>query len=410
MGLLNNGTPIVSTSGAASGSFVDGVAKLRGINTILGRSVIVHGASPDHSAERHAQCVIGLKQIRDPMHPPEPALDDGSSSSETDDAPVRPGPRASCVLQPVETGTTAVSGHVVLAQRLLAPGEPGAGEVSPNGTWITYRDVGPLPGAQAGHHVHAWGDVSAADGSAAGGHFLGACNDSAPCRPSWAAAQEVGMLFNDGFLNGTTTADGWGGQWAVGVAMARDEVVRVLPGRGEEAAATVRGRGVVGRSIVVHAEPAGGAREGQCVIGIADPDRYPSVDCVEGEWSEWGACVCPEGGGSGLAGREERTRPVLTAPVFGGTPCDALSELRPCGPCPRRPRGLAGIVIAIAVGTLVAVGVAVAAWMYYRRRGRPELQHQRLGDDSGTVVVHAPVVDLTPGVAMGRESQSGSVA
>lgn len=254
---------------------------------------------------------------------------------------------------------------------------------------MTYRDVGPLPSASTAHHVHAWGDTSAPDGGAAGGHFLGACNDSVPCRPPWASAQEVGMLFNNGLLNGTRDAEGWGGRWAVGSAQARDGVV--LLQAGDDAA--LRARGVLGRSIVVHAEPSGGAREGQCAIGLADPGLYPAEDCSVGAWGDWGPCDCPDGGGSGLAGVERRTRPVEVQPVFGGQACGPLVEERACGPCPRSKSGDAARVIAGVVGGMVVVALVVAGVYLYRRRA---MQYQ----EDTSRLVQGEVVEMGPAKAL----------
>jgi Cu/Zn superoxide dismutase len=60
VGLLNNGVPLNVTSPTTPTlfTFTETVAKLRGNNTILGRSVVIHGDGVN-SGTRVAQCVIG---------------------------------------------------------------------------------------------------------------------------------------------------------------------------------------------------------------------------------------------------------------------------------------------------------------------------------------------------------------
>ncbi len=60
VGLLDDGKPLVVTGNSASYSFTETVAKLRGVNSIVGRAVIIHGnGSASGSTVRMAQCVIG---------------------------------------------------------------------------------------------------------------------------------------------------------------------------------------------------------------------------------------------------------------------------------------------------------------------------------------------------------------
>jgi complement component 6 len=49
------------------------------------------------------------------------------------------------------------------------------------------------------------------------------------------------------------------------------------------------------------------------------------VDCIESEWSPWGACTTTCG-----TGTHTRSRAVSRAPSFGGTVCHHLSETRAC--------------------------------------------------------------------------------
>eukprot|EP01012_Entosiphon_sulcatum_P049575 TRINITY_DN6820_c0_g1_i6.p1 TRINITY_DN6820_c0_g1~~TRINITY_DN6820_c0_g1_i6.p1 ORF type:complete len:7637 (+),score=112.47 TRINITY_DN6820_c0_g1_i6:5459-28369(+) len=56
-----------------------------------------------------------------------------------------------------------------------------------------------------------------------------------------------------------------------------------------------------------------------------------AVDCVVSDWSQWGACSQPCGGGE-----TKRSRTILTMNSHGGQPCPVLNEYQPCStqPCP----------------------------------------------------------------------------
>lgn len=63
VGRLGNGTHLISATddggvSTASGEFVDNTAKLNGVNSIVGRSIVIHGIEGDSGA-RAAMCVIG---------------------------------------------------------------------------------------------------------------------------------------------------------------------------------------------------------------------------------------------------------------------------------------------------------------------------------------------------------------
>ena len=57
------------------------------------------------------------------------------------------------------------------------------------------------------------------------------------------------------------------------------------------------------------------------------------VDCTLNAWSSWSVCSVTA---CGLSGTQTRTRTVAQAPLYGGTPCDALDEAQACStnPCP----------------------------------------------------------------------------
>lgn len=151
-------------------------------------------------------------------------------------APV--GAKAICVLSP--TDGNKVSGTVTFTQQ-------------EEGVLIEATVNGLSPSAKHGFHIHEFGDISAADGTAAGGHF----------NPSMAdhGAPDASPRHGGDFGNIETDADGVGHYSRV------DKVVQL------------RGRdGVIGRGMIVHADtddlttqPTGnaGARVAQGVIGIA---------------------------------------------------------------------------------------------------------------------------------------------
>jgi len=58
VGQLGNGLSITGDNGIATGSFSDKPAMLDGVNSILGRALIVHGDTTDPLG-RVAQCIIG---------------------------------------------------------------------------------------------------------------------------------------------------------------------------------------------------------------------------------------------------------------------------------------------------------------------------------------------------------------
>lgn len=111
---------------------------------------------------------------------------------------------------------------------------------------------------QHGWHIHTYGDLSLADGTAQGGHFTSPLLDERPHGFPQDKMRHWGDL-------GNLLAD------SSGVAMP-DQIDSVISLRG-----------IVGRGIIVHADrdqgssvqPTGGsgARLAQCVIGFANPER-----------------------------------------------------------------------------------------------------------------------------------------
>ncbi len=59
------------------------------------------------------------------------------------------------------------------------------------------------------------------------------------------------------------------------------------------------------------------------------PASNSIVDCTVGDWSKWGDCDLPCGGGS-----RTRTRPIITHPTVGGAACPQTTDTEPCNVLP----------------------------------------------------------------------------
>ena len=281
VGLLNNGTLFTVVDGKAVFSFVETVAKLSGVNSIDGRSIIIHGNSTSASA-RVAQCVIG----RQSGNVASPLLRPAST-------------QATCQFSATASNPsfgTAMEGVVSFTADAAA-----------GGVWVTYDVSGIAPDVVHGFHVHTWGDIESSTGMAVGGHFIGDCTN---CRPS--GPQEVGNLWDGAGL----TTDGSGRV----SGMRLDKVIQ-LEGVNN----------IVGRGLIIHGNgtmsTAGRAvRVAQCVIG--DAAAVAATDCTYTAWSAWGACVC-----NGAQCARNRTRSVASEPRNGGTPCSlaAMTDTSTCG-------------------------------------------------------------------------------
>lgn len=112
-----------------------------------------------------------------------------------------------------------------------------------------------------GFHIHTYGDVSVDTGTAAGGHF----------------ADPRGSARSHGYPDSRMRH--WGD---FGNLVANDKGVATF----DVTDRVIRLRGIVGRGMIIHAgpdmgpeaQPSGGAgaREAQCVIGIANPASVPA--------------------------------------------------------------------------------------------------------------------------------------
>lgn len=82
VGLIGDGAKIVADAGGFSfGSINDKYMELEGKNSILGRSIVIHGTATNSSA-RVAMCVIG----RSSLTPPETPCKEGGSGDSTGDS------------------------------------------------------------------------------------------------------------------------------------------------------------------------------------------------------------------------------------------------------------------------------------------------------------------------------------
>ena len=231
VGLLDDGRLITSSGSIAAGTFDDTVIELNGKNSIIGRSLVIHGIR-DNASPRAAQCVIGRAETDEPK---------------TDELIYVEAPpvveAAVCLVRPTTNADNAdLSGAIVF-------------EAAGAGVEVSYHVVGLAASTTHGFHVHQKGDISpvngAADGSATAGHFIGTCDN---CRPS--GLHEAGNL-NDG-SGLTTDADG------------------VAQGRFTDSEIALNGvDSIIGRSIVIHA--ASGARIAHCVIGISNEATIANV-------------------------------------------------------------------------------------------------------------------------------------
>lgn len=314
VGALNNSVPLQSSGNRAEGSFVDSVAKLAGVNSILGRSVIVHGEG-SNGGVRIGQCVIGR------------ASNTGAGSDLIVPAAAPNG--VACSLRGTDVAQSVDVRDMLDASNVTFVGNADPGQET--GVYITWNLQGLWPsgnnGAPAaaaawpaaaqnvlaaeafpnGMHVHTFGDVrDPAGATSTGGHFIGPCTAGNQCRPHWAAAQEVGMLLNMGKFNGSALGMGKNMGW--------DDVPR-LSGASN----------IVARSVVVH-RGSSGPRVGQCVIGLANPESTLPTNCTTTAWTAW-ACDCPDNAKQGTA---TRSRSIAAQPTNGGSACPALTDTSTC--------------------------------------------------------------------------------
>jgi len=245
-------------------------------------------------------------------------------------APVRRTAAAAVLLTTATVAAgAAAAGECPTALRLVCTLTPTAGSTvggsvsltpttAADGTCTTALSAtvnGLSPGAVHGWHIHEFGDVSASDGTAAGGHFNPAGVPHAlPPPPGGERVRHAGDLGN------LTPAD------TAGVATA-------AAGATSDLAVTSL---VVGRGLIVHAlrddggQPTGnaGARLAQCVLGVARPvaaAAAPVPSPAPAAEEAAGAVVIADNGDNAVVVVDEsveRTLPptVTTFPVVVSTP------------------------------------------------------------------------------------------
>lgn len=231
IGNIDDGAPLVPLFGESYGSFVDANLPLNGPDSIVGRSVVVHGLGTD-GAIRVGQGVIGR-------------VVDSAAEMVPNQGEIN---ALRCDITPLENddGYNA-EGYV----RMTRPASDG-------NITVEYRITNLSPGEHA-WHVHNWGNLLGNQDAVVttGDHFVG---NPLPDRPE--GANEVGAINNETPI--TANAEGIAEGSFVDNFLAFDGA-----------------HSIVGRSIIVHATPTGGPREAVCVLGIDLPDEIEDVDSEE---------------------------------------------------------------------------------------------------------------------------------
>jgi len=248
----------VSAAGTIVGNKTLTLPKLSGVNSIIGRAVVVHNQTDDcattgSSQSRLGFCVIGIGN---------PAYVGQSGNNATNDATTVP--IAVCDLQPI--GGSGVYGRVWLT--------PGSGGVTVDAI------VTGLNGTH-GFHIHQYGDLSLNDtGNSAGGHYNPTNNNHGIPPFEDRHLGDMGNLYYS--INSSTTGYSYTFSSSGGNAP-----LISLTGTNN----------VIGRAIVVHSAPdncsqptgASGNRLAYCVIGIGNTttasiiSQFPSVPTTQND-------------------------------------------------------------------------------------------------------------------------------
>jgi Cu/Zn superoxide dismutase len=202
-------------------TFFDSVIRLSGLNSVVGRAVVIFEAQAVNPALRVAQCVLGRSDFFsvDAFHASRPNVT-----------------RATVKFTNTSLAPEAIGGYMVFED---------LGESV--GVEMRFFMWGISMGRPHEFHVHLKGDVTDPRGNAVEGHFIGACNNT--CRPQ-GILQEVGKVGDDYEMR------------------ARDKVTR---GRIIDRVIKLNGPdSIVGRSVIIHGDgPNSGTHIAQGVIGIA---------------------------------------------------------------------------------------------------------------------------------------------
>lgn len=163
-------------------------------------------------------------------------------------------PQLICVLTPTQGSQTR--GQVIFAPTWTLAEE--GSDMSTCYTQVTATVSNLTPPGEHGFHVHTYGDLSSGDGDSAGGHFTNPAGEDIPHGSPDDEARHWGDF-------GNLTADAAGNADYSRI----DKVIRL--------------GGIVGRSMIIHAEsdkgaaeqPSGdsGSRVAQCVIGYRNDEQ-----------------------------------------------------------------------------------------------------------------------------------------
>lgn len=294
------------------------------------------GPVPDASVPVPALPVPAPFPPEPPASPARPASPQMSLTSSSRWGPCRDFPALTCTLSP--TTGSSVGGRITLTP---TPAQ--------DGRWVcaTRLDgivTGLKPGAVHAWHVHTWGDISATDGSATGGHLNPMdAPHSLPEQAEAAAAAAAAASSDEGRESGgdIDTAPDTGsnsdddddnnidGRLA-GVRFGRKgdasayrhlgdlgnlppadvDGIAIVTGRMDDVLST---RAAVGRGVIIHAapdtgaQPTGnaGARLAQCVLGVA-------ATTEDGDGAAGGGA-----GGGGGGGEGEKPIIALFEALFG---------------------------------------------------------------------------------------------
>lgn len=224
VGAINNGVPLlVSAGGIAYDQFRDTGLTLKGANSIVGRSVVVHGDGAGDTGVRIAQCVVG---VASEAFTPEPF-------PRCDEEQLEDPEQAVCVLHPADPADEDTVTGVVSFVRIE------------NDYRLTWQVDG-LPSGEHGMSVRQYGNAITRDGAHAGGVYTGV-----------SGGRDVGAL--------TAFIDVGAGENRTS-GSASDTVIRLL-GRSS----------IVGRTLAVHSTRSLSSTViASCVIGRAD--RTDDVD------------------------------------------------------------------------------------------------------------------------------------
>eukprot|EP00343_Euplotes_focardii_P009546 CAMPEP_0205824828 /NCGR_PEP_ID=MMETSP0206-20130828/22867_1 /ASSEMBLY_ACC=CAM_ASM_000279 /TAXON_ID=36767 /ORGANISM="Euplotes focardii, Strain TN1" /LENGTH=764 /DNA_ID=CAMNT_0053123317 /DNA_START=29 /DNA_END=2323 /DNA_ORIENTATION=+ len=214
-GVLGDNMAIqVIDQGTATGKFVDKQARLNGVNSIMGRAVVVHGTPGGDEKSRAGVCIIGMA-----------AVNEAQELLQEDTEPVT---AATCDLEGLPGSSVDGILHLRMNRR--------------NQLSVQYHIFG-LPNGDFNMEVHTWGDISDPKiGIATTGNvFVSPLVEPSPGRT------------RAGDLGGTdtpkTSAGGFTGGFFVDTLLALNGNL-----------------GIIGRSIVI--ESTAGEPLAQCVIGV----------------------------------------------------------------------------------------------------------------------------------------------